>query len=74
MRPLHIAAASGFLKIVKALIVDGNVDMNATSNNGHTPLGDARRNDQSKVADYLEGLGAIEDEGDPDEWEQLPME
>jgi len=74
LRPLHIAAGLGHIRTVKALIVDGLVNMNARTRLGHTALGDAIRFDQSKVAAYLQNIGALDDEGDEDEWEQIPPE
>jgi cytochrome c len=55
---LHIAARSGCLDCVKAL-VEAGADVNAKTKDGKTPLHLAKRSGQREVADYLMSHGVV---------------
>lgn len=53
--PLHLAASTGQLKVVKFLIEKANVDNSPKDRWGATPLNDAKVHE---IIDYLENRGA----------------
>jgi ankyrin repeat protein len=56
--PLHVAAASGHAKVVKLLVKDKRVNINAVDRFKVTPLADAQKNKSKEVIEILKRNGA----------------
>lgn len=65
-RPLHNAAESGNLSLVKYLVEEKGADIHATSQQGHTPLYEAVDEGNLPVVKYLVAKGAKLDIQDED--------
>lgn len=60
LTPLHVACWNGHLEFVKELLNCGGIQYRMTTFFGFTPADIARKNGQSHVADFLEGLNTID--------------
>ncbi|XP_048575772.1 poly [ADP-ribose] polymerase tankyrase-1 isoform X2 [Nematostella vectensis] len=60
--PLHVSSAEGHLDIVKFLLLQPGIDVNARDKSGKTPLLDAIVNNRHEVVEYLKSHGAVVDE------------
>ena len=59
-RPLHYAAHSGHISVVKELIEERNAEINARDEDGRTALRVARDRNKPEIAAYLVSHGGIE--------------
>ena len=58
--PLAAAASQGDLEMVKLLVEAGaNVNQKSVTAGNRTPLGEAERHENTEVAEYLRGKGAV---------------
>ena len=55
--PLHIACSYGHFDIVKYLLEQNDVDVNATDRWGFTPLNDAEKTENTELSDYVKSKG-----------------
>lgn len=60
LTPLHVACWNGHLAFVQELLNCGGIQYRLTTFFGFTPAEIARKNGQSHVADFLEGLNTID--------------
>lgn len=60
-RPLHIAAADGYLQAIKLLVEMGGASTNVVDRYGRTPLDEARLCGAAAVVAYLERVGGSRD-------------